>query len=262
MLDGTSYALIKRLCESVQTDRSRRLAGLQALSPEYGRTEFLAPLHKAGALAYPPADVVTDYRQAAAQGSDFAGWFREATAGDGAGDGQVILLPARWLCHLVGFRHATVQLFIEHPTLRDHLLVQVRGMSRPEAPGNFDSPVAGHVPGLQAPADAILKELAEEIGLAPQDIEGLRRVTSYDYGEPLSATGICNREYRVVFAARLAADAWPRLRFQDAEVAAICIFAINELAALIERYPERIASGLRGSFPLVYPALATQANGG
>jgi isopentenyldiphosphate isomerase len=258
VLDGTSYGLVKRLRDKIRSEPSRQLAALRALIPEYGRPEFLAPLYPAGNLAYPPAEVLADYRQAVEEDSDFVSWFCESAAPSG----RTILLPARWLCHLAGFRHATVQLFIQHPTLPDQLLVQVRGLSRPEAPGNFDSPVAGHVPGFRAAAEVILQELGEEIGLTPENIEDLRQVASYDYGEPPAATGICNREYRTVFAARLAQDAWPRLRFPDAEVAAICIFAVNELATLIERYPERIASGLRASFPLVYPALAAQANGG
>jgi isopentenyldiphosphate isomerase len=194
--------------------------------------------------------LLADYRETLTRHAGFTAWLREETAPEG----EEVLLVTRWLCHLAGYRHRTVQLYIMHPERPDYVFVQVRGLTRPEAPGNFDSPVAGHVPGLADPAAIILAELAEEIGLSPEDVRDLRLTTTYNYLTPDRTELFYNNEYRAVFTCRLAPEAWPRLRFPDAEVAAICIFAVGELAALIERYPERVASGLRASFGRLFPA--------
>ncbi len=62
---------------------------------------------------------------------------------------------------------------IDHPTLAGQTLVQVRALGKPLFPGCFDMPAGGHVVGLETNEEAVLKELAEELGLAPDDVEGL-----------------------------------------------------------------------------------------
>jgi isopentenyldiphosphate isomerase len=156
---------------------------------------------------------------------------------------------ARWLCHLLGLRHKVVQLFIDHPAEDSLTLVQVRGVNKAEAPGCFDAPAAGHVVGLESETGAISLELEQELGLAVADLDESEMIGTYHYCAPLDHSTLCNVEFCVVFAGRLKPGRLQRIRFVDGEVAAISLFALSELQALIDTFPERVAPGLLGAFP-------------
>ena len=102
------------------------------------------------------------------------------------------------------------------------------------------------------PDEAVYKELAEELGLGPDDIEEMACLGSYNY--PEVEAEILDFEHRIVFRGRLAPGGLARVHFADSEVAAIAVFAVPELVTLVEHFPERVASGLTGSLPLYLSA--------
>jgi isopentenyldiphosphate isomerase len=223
------------------------LKNLQQLAPEYGNPEFLLCVDSHGDPVYLSPDAVEDYRETVCQHPSFELWFQEADLEQGE---RPILLIARWLCHLVGIRHRAVHLFIDHPTLDDYTLVQVRGVDKFESPGRFDLPSAGHVVCLESTVDTLFKELEEELNWTRDDIQGPEMVGSYNYSEPLSTPGLRNVEFRVVFRSHLKTDCLLKARFVDREVAAISVFKLSEIEAMITNFPDRVASGLKESFPV------------
>jgi isopentenyldiphosphate isomerase len=229
----------------------QHLKDLLELAPEYGKPEFLVCVDNSGAPVYSTKDVVEDFREMVIRYPSFERWFQEATIQKVE---RPVLLVARWLCHLVGFRHVAVHLFMDHPALDDHTFAQVRGFSKFESPGCFDLPVAGHAVGLESVKDTLFKELEEELNWSREDVCGLEEIGNYNYCAPLSDPSFRNTEFRVVFQSRLKADSLIKMRFVDREVAAISIFSLSELQALISSFPERVASGLRESFPVYLKA--------
>ena len=224
------------------------------ITKEYEWDEFLLPLDGQGAAARLSEVAMGRARRLLAEHPAFTRWFRA----DRLADGTPVLLAARWLCHLAGWRHATVEIFIDPPDLPGHTLVQVRGMDKFEAPGAFDMPCAGHVTATDAVEASLGKELAEELGLGLDDFENLSEVIRYESctnieKDVTNAIWPVNIEYRILFYARIKRDAIQHIRFTDGEVAGLAVISVEELRALIRRFPERVASGLQGAMPF-YPA--------
>jgi len=179
----------------------------------------------------------------ALRGRLFGEWLREATLPSGG----TALLAARWLYHLAGLRHRTVQLFLDPVHQPDCTLVQVRGMGKLEYPGCFDTAAAGHVIELDGVEDSVYKELSEDLGLTREDVRGLEMLAEYEHRETLHDGAIRDMEFRSVFHGRLAGGALECIRFVDGEVAGICVFSVAALAALVDCFPDRVASGLQAS---------------
>jgi len=137
--------------------------------------------------------------------------------------------------------------------------VQVRGAGKAEAPGCFDLPTAGHVTGLEEIEEAFFKELRQELSLKRGDLHELWLLGAYAYDPPPDPSGLRNAEYRVVFRTQLDAASRSRLSVPSDEVAAITALSLAELEGLIAGFPDRVASGLRASFPL-YLRDRTQAS--
>lgn len=245
-LDRDAYLASRRLFTACLAER-QVLEELARLAPEYGRGEFLLCVDGAGRPAPLPGDVLDDYRETSSRHASFKEWFKEATA---PGSGLSVLLVARWLCHLAGFRHRTVHLFIDHPTAGGYTLVQVRGVSKAHFPGCFDVPAAGHVAGLQSIEDALFEELTEELGLAREDLGHIRCLGTYAAIESRDEIGFRDVEYRMVFQSRLQDGGIWRVRFVDREVAALAVFRCAEVAPMIDAFPGRVASGLAKSWPM------------
>jgi isopentenyldiphosphate isomerase len=223
------------------------LPDLQQIGPEYGKLEFLLCVAGDGEPVPFSPRVVEDFGQTAHRYPEFARWFQAVASEE---KGLTVLLVARWLCHLVGIRHRTVHLFIDHPQMDNYTLVQVRGLGKVESPGCFDLPAAGHIAGLELTTDTLLKELEEELGLARNDIVNLEQIGCYEYQGLADGSGIHNVEFRTVFRSRLKGGRLDGIRFVDGEVAAICLFTMRELKALLGTFPGTVASGLRASFPI------------
>jgi 8-oxo-dGTP pyrophosphatase MutT (NUDIX family) len=243
-LDGITYPQVRALFDRCRSSAPDATA-LRQLAPEYGREEYLLPVDRTGAAVHPPRDVVEAYRAAARQHPAFGQWLQETPLG---GEGWPVLLAARWLCHLVGFRHRSVELFLDHPAADEYTLLQVRSLNKVEAPGCFDLPAAGHIAGIAPPGDALFQELEEELGLTLADVCDVRPIGSYDHTDPVRRSGLRNAEYRAVFAGRLRAGALSRIRFVDGEVAAVALFSRVEIQMLLNSRPERVASGLAHSW--------------
>jgi isopentenyldiphosphate isomerase len=181
---------------------------------------------------------------------DFRLWFSEGASVDQKDSEKEALLPARWLCHLAGFRHLSVHLFLTIDGDDEHLLVQVRGTKKAESPAAFDLPVAGHVGAEHTEEEALLAEAREELGLEADDLIRLTALSSYQYKEPDSSSWMRNVEFRRLFEAALSPTTFSKLRPAQGEVAAIALFSILEVESMLSTFPERVASGLRSSFPI------------
>ena len=245
-LNQAAYRQVRRLFDSCQSN-PLYLQNVQQMAPEYGRREFLMCVDRQGNPVVTSEKTIADFCETVARCPDFELWFRKA---ERPGHDAPVLLVARWLCHLVGFRHGTVHLFIDHPTLTDHTLVQVRAVDKAESPGCFDLPAAGHAVGLESVQDTLFKELLEELGLERDALHGLTWLGGYEYCEPAGQPGFRNVEYRAVFQGRLSREGWLEVSAADDEVAAVAVFSLAELGEMIARFPERIASGLGASFPV------------
>jgi 8-oxo-dGTP pyrophosphatase MutT (NUDIX family) len=185
--------------------------------------------------------------------SEFGNWFKPAVL-----DGEPVLLAARWLCHLAGLRHATVEIFIDPPGLDGFTLAQLRGLDKVDMPGALDLPCAGHVDGLDTIEESLRKELGEELNLSPEDLEDLRVVARYTGLARDPARLFLNEEYCVLYRARLKTTSAARIRFSDGEVAGLGVFSVAELRELVRRFPERAARGLADSLPY-YPIDCTRS---
>ena len=167
-LNDESHAVVLELFHSCLAEPSAMSALQQAA--DYNKREFLLCVDRDGAPVRATPGMLDSYRQIAPEQPDFRLWLEQASAEDGS----PVLLVARWLCHLAGFRHRTVHLLLDHPTRADYALLQVRGLSKPNYPACFDVPAAGHVIGLDSVRNTVIKELEEELGLAEADVIGLR----------------------------------------------------------------------------------------
>jgi isopentenyldiphosphate isomerase len=219
--------------------------------------EFLLPLDARGDPIPLPATVVDGGWEGAASGVEHDTWLRPTATVTPAGACVETLLVARWLPHRLGLRHRTVQLILDHPSEPSMTFIQVRGLDKAEAPGAFDMPCAGHVVGLDSAFLTLGKELGEELGLALEDLDALRPVGTYEYAgpedEPVRRGGFHNVECRTVYRARLRTGALARVRFADDEVAALAMVPRTLLSDLAVRFPDRVASGLRGTLPWYRP---------
>lgn len=263
ILNAQVYEAAKGLflaCQGPGESKPGPLLGeLRRLAPQYGKPEYLLPVDGSGAPLAATEGVLRDFRLIVAAHPEFALWMQEASP-PGSGKtggvslrvtGTIPLLVARWLCALSGLRHRTVELFIDHPQASGYTLIQVRSLAKLDYPGCFDLPCAGHVVGLASVEEGLVQELGEELGLREADLAGLRRLGTYEHAESRGAQrAMLDVEHRTVFRARLQPGALERIRFADGEVAAIAVFADDDLQDLMREAPERIASGLSASLAL------------
>ena len=86
---------------------------------------------------------------------------------EGEVTGQVV---TREVAHRYGYLHGTVHLWIYRPSQDAtgvDVLLQRRSENKESYPGCLDISSAGHISAGQAPEDAVLRELNEELGLTP-----------------------------------------------------------------------------------------------
>ncbi len=245
-LSPATYNRMKQACIDRASDPDAPQQPQRPTS-ERDRPEFLLCVDRTGSPAPLSQAILADFRRTADRCPDFGRWFQPAPID---GEGPPTLLVARWLCHRVGLRHRAVHLFIDHPTVQDYTLVQVRGLSKAEGPGCFGVPAAGHVAGLTPIIDALFTELGEELGLTRDGITAPERIGCYDYRDAGDRSDVHNVEFRTVFRSRLMADSVLAMRFSDGEVAGIGFFVVSELRALVKAFPKRVSSGLAASLPV------------
>lgn len=226
--------------------------------PDYNRREYFVNVHRSlrgGSPLLPSEALSTRYSEVVAESASFAHWFALQVTVDGP-----LLMPNRWLAHQTGFRHRVIHVFIDPVDCPGHTFVQLRSLTKPNAPGCFDVAVGGHVDGLRALDETVQAELGEELGLdTARDIASIDYVGQYDYEGHGTDLETVNVEQRSVYRAVLAPGALGNLHFADGEVAALCQFRCDELESLLARYPERFASGLLESYAMYRNAVAAPA---
>jgi isopentenyldiphosphate isomerase len=241
-LTDTSYHEILEYFVNCQSDPSYVLE-IQQSAKEYGEKEFFLCTNQKGEPVSVRKDILEDFHITASKFPTYQLWFHEGQLPDK----QPTLLIARWLCHLVGFRHRVVHLFISHPELGDHTLIQIRALDKAESPGCFDLPAAGHTTGTDTIEESLHKELMEELGVRVDALKDFAQLGSYNYSGPSTYHNV---EFRTVFFGRLNSEDWLRINADSNEVAALVSLPIYKLEEMIVDFPERVASGLKASFPL------------
>jgi 8-oxo-dGTP pyrophosphatase MutT (NUDIX family) len=142
-----------------------------------------------------------------------------------------------------------------HDGLLDDYLHVIGVVDKQESPGCLDVLMGGHCKGTESLEHALREELKEEVNLeVDRDVTALVVLGSYDDRSIPRRRDFVNVEHRTVYRGRLRAEAMPRIRYPDGEVAAVCLFNVPELVRCVEAHPERVASGLLGSLPLYLEA--------
>jgi isopentenyldiphosphate isomerase len=171
------------------------------------------------------------------------------------GDYTGVLGP-RWLIHLLGIRHAAVDVGLITPN--GLVVLQRRSLTKADSPGAWDIAVSGHVSAENGTPhswqEAALKELGEELGLnSPQDElrqPGLQQTEQpfccFD-ARPTDNPPHLNAEVRVLFCAELTEIGLAHLYPCPEELSGIGLFTPREAWHLATTQP--VASGLYYSLP-------------
>lgn len=208
--------------------------------------EFFLNVNNNGSVIYPSVALIRKFITIQKENQGFDLWFRKNEYNN-----RPVLLIARWLSHLTGFRHRCCHIFLDHCTQRGYTFVQLRSFGKIDSPGYLDIPVGGHTKGIATLKETAKEELKDELNLdLIYDIEDFQSIGDYSYCEPPKRPNFHNIEHRTVVWGRLKTNAFPKIKFRDGEVAAICLFTISEIKILLKKFPERVASGLIGSFPI------------
>lgn len=234
VLNATIYAQLYDLFLKL---RGEDRLDLRTLTREWERDEFLLNVNEQGQPVLADPHTLADFQSIANLYPDLRHWFYEDPV---AG----VLLPGRWLCHLLGLRHRTVEIFIDPPNWDGYTLVQVRSLDKFESPGSFDIPCAGHITGVDGVQQALVKELGEELNLGLDDFARIEMLGE-SCAPPVRGDHLLqNHEYRYLFRAVLKPQSAEKIRFADGEVAGLCVFSVTELRNFVKQFPERVAGGL------------------
>jgi isopentenyldiphosphate isomerase len=213
----------------------------------YDHPEYLRNVDHKGKTVKCSTACIADFNRLADQYPELNLWFRLTSLPEGRGQ---VLMPVRWLCHLIGLRHTTVHLFIDHPEWSDCTFIQTRGAAVSESPGCFDLPVAGHVEEMLPELETLFKEGREELGIDLRGQPDIRRFAEYDFVADPTSSGFTNVEFRAVYRCRPDGKISTQFRPNPNEVASIALFSCSELEALMNVSPEHFATGLKVDFPL------------
>lgn len=168
------------------------------------------------------------------------------------------ILADRKLCHLFGWRHRCVEVFLLTENA-GRMVLQVRSAGKDVSPGALDLTVGGHVKGGRGAREefdeAAIQELREELGLSPKDLNGRRLIP---VGRPYACrdtearrdplNDIHDAEVRQIYHGVLSPGALDRIRLDQNEVAEIKLYGIGDTWSLL--HLPNIASGLRFSLPI------------
>jgi isopentenyldiphosphate isomerase len=165
---------------------------------------------------------------------------------DGAGNARPGLVAPRWLCHLLGLRHASVHVVLVAPN--GLLVLQKRSLEKDTAPGLLDTSVGGHV-GTRTELAAAFAEMREELGLEPSALASPL--------EPLGAPFLAvdprrdyvDAEVVTAYLGRLAPGALDTVRFTDGEVTRLVLAPLDEVWRLLSRGDRALAAGARAVLP-------------
>ena len=139
----------------------------------------------------------------------------------------------RATAHRTGVRHRTVHVWIYRETDgRFQVLLQKRSDAKESFPGMLDTSCAGHVPAGEAPIDAAIRELGEELGLFLRP-ESLAALGCFDCRDDLVFRGapFIDNERCFVYAWGGQIDL-SGLRLQEDEVAGVLWQDLDVLSAM------------------------------
>lgn len=192
-----------------------------------------------------PADPLrSDWERTTANRPAITDWIRPQPV-----NGRDVWAAQRWFAHLIGLRHRVIHILIEPPSPDAAVMLQLRSFDKANAPGRFDVTVGGHVSAGATADSTLAEEIREELNLdADRDLEDLTARAEYDFPGADEDGEYANTEYRHVYRARLTADAFARIDFQDNEAAGLMIMRRSSAERLMDTAPERIATGLRESY--------------
>ena len=211
---------------------------LKNKTPEYTKNEYLLNVDQKGTVIQPSSTIIKNIQNHPI----LQHWFYLSNN---------TLSIARWLVHLCGFRHRCIHLFLDAQEHIRATYVQIRSLKKYNEPGGFDMPVAGHVSGHASFREGLYAEASEELGLnLDTDVTHLRQIHTNNIAiTPVKTLpNYFDVEHTAIYQATLTNQAYHRIRFIDGEVAALALFQIHELAALIQKFPQRVGGGLRDSF--------------
>jgi 8-oxo-dGTP pyrophosphatase MutT (NUDIX family) len=218
---------------------------IRKLAPQMDNPKYLLCVNSKGQPIQIPETLLANYKEIFKHNPHFKNWFCIKNSPQ---EREETLLLARWLCHLVGFRHTSVHLFIDHPLLKNHTILQIRSADKNEAPGCFDLPVAGHVDDLRPPLEALYKESMEELGLDLGRNKNLEHICDYPFSSDKQEPFFRNNEYRIVYHLKPDKKSWLEIKPNPEEVAGTAVFSYAELEKMIKISPERFASGITASY--------------
>ncbi len=101
--------------------------------------------------------------------------------------------------HREGWYHPTVHIWFY--TSGGRILLQKRASSKETFPNLWDVSVAGHIHAGEAPLEAAVREIREELGLEVRD-EQLEFIGQFK-GEHVHPGGIVDREFHLTYLSRL-----------------------------------------------------------
>lgn len=157
------------------------------------------------------------------------------------------LTAPRWLCHLLGLRHASVHLVLVAPN--GLVVLQKRSRFKDTSPGLLDTSVGGPVGAGRTALEAAAAEMKEELGLG---LDALATPLE-PLGEPFLAVDprrdSVDAEIVTAFLGRLARGALDSVRFADGEVTRLVLAPPDEVWALLARGDRVLAAGARGVLP-------------
>ncbi len=257
VLDRRVYLRAERLFLDHYAQGDLTPAGL---SDEFAAEEFLMVVDEHGQPSKPDREIVDRYQKTVAKYPLLQSWFREVVIEDGQWAGVRTLTAARWLCHLVGLRHAVAEIFLDPPDQPGHTYVRELlpaeefpaaigippAVQLPDEDRWFELPCAVHVTNIDTPEAALESELQKSSGLGRADLIDMRLLARYnDYDSDAAGSGsrlLRSNEHRLLYRARLKAPA--------ADGSGLMLVALEELRALLRETPDRLGPRMRHAVAL------------
>lgn len=157
---------------------------------------------------------------------------------NGLPTGTVVSRPE---AHALGLRHRTAHVWILRQIQgRCQILLQKRSMKKESFPGLYDASAAGHIAAGDEPRTAMLRELAEELGIyaKPEQLIPLGKF-SCQYEEIFQGTLFRDNEVRWAFLYTEFVNT-ENLQLQSEEVERVDWFDLQEVREEIRHSRDRI----------------------
>jgi isopentenyl-diphosphate Delta-isomerase len=139
---------------------------------------------------------------------------------------------SRHAIHRLGKRHRAIRLYLFNR--QNELLMQQRAATVDHYPNVYGISVVGHVDAGEYSAQAVSRELNEELGLDSAQVP-IEFLFSY-YSEVILNESYIDRQFNDVYAAR-ADIALDRIQFERAEVREVKFVAWGEFLQMLEQSP-------------------------